>query len=181
MCDPTTLLITGATISAGSSVAQGISANSSARANAAMLGVQQQRRESKLALDLENSDRKFRTHTGAVQQKISVSGLTQGSFSDIIASDATERAMEVETLRWNAQNDVDNIEYQKSSELSRGRSAMAGGIINAVGTAVNSGSSYYKMTGLGDTGTAVNSIFSKPSGGYYHGPVNAPNYGNFTY
>lgn len=179
MCDPFSIAVTSAAVGAGGSIMQGMSAKRTADANAAALRVNADRREMKADFDIERTERQFQTQQGALRARIALSGITQGSFSDLIAADASERAMQVAGIEWSAQNDVDNLNFQASAAENQGRNAMTAGFINAAGSVVSSVGGYYKSAGLGATkSVSLDTAFTTL-------PSEVPNryagYGNYTY
>jgi hypothetical protein len=165
MCDPLSISIASAGVGAVGALQSGMAASNAARTNAAMLEVQAQRRDQKAAFEVRQAEHTFDVQQGALRNRVSTSGLTAGSFSDLFAADATEKALQVEGIKWSAKNDTDNLKDQASAERSKASSATTSMFFNAAGAVVGAAGGYYKSSNLGKGGaTSISSPFSSGDG-----------------
>lgn len=147
MCDPLSLTVVSAGIGAGGAIYSGIQGKSAHEANAAALEVQAKARETKSQFDIDQAQQRFTKTQGAAIAQIAKSGLTVGSFSDILSSNAGEASIEQEAIRYGANLDADGIRYRAASERTAGKSSEISGYINAAGAVVGAAGNYYKMSG----------------------------------
>lgn len=60
----------------------------------------------------------------------------EGSPSDVIKSTASEGAMDIGTIKWNARTAADTLAYKGRLSRQEGQNAMAGGIVGAAGSLI---------------------------------------------
>lgn len=140
------MMLVGTGISAAGSIAGGISANKTAKANAAALEEQARLRQEKGKYDIETQDRQFRRQQGKVLSAVGASGVSAASFLDILADDAAESALEKQAIKFGADADSSNLKRQASIQRQQGRAAMIGSIFSAAGSLA---SGYGKVTSYG--------------------------------
>lgn len=128
-----------------------MTAASAGRANAAALRAQAAARESKAVADVAAKEREFVRVDGSARNKIAGSGVSTGSFSDILNDQLTQKELAIETIRWGAKNDVNNLNYQADSAKSQGDQAAIAGYIKAGSAVVGGATNYYNSSGLSKT------------------------------
>ena len=172
MCEPTSIaMFASSAIGAAGSIKQGMDGAAAGSANAANLRIQAQRREMKADFDVAQTGHRFDMQQGALRARTAVSGITAGSFSDLFAADATERALEIDSIKWGAANDASNLRAQASDAESRGHNAMTAGFIGAAGSFAQGFGSYYKAQALGDTkGVSLETSFTRTPRSYQRQP-----------
>lgn len=113
----------------------------------------------KAAFDIETSKRESSRKIGTVRANIGGSGFDAQSFSEVLADDAAEAALEVAAIKYTGDLDAYEMRYagnidarqlrnQSASQRSSARDAEIGGWISGIGGAASS----------------LGSIFSKPTG-----------------
>jgi len=122
---------------AGSAVS-GITRYSEGRANAAALETAAAQRLEKAEFDVETVDRRARRQAGAVRNRIGTTGIDIASFSDVLADDARESALEKKAIRVSAEIDAQNLRFQAAGMKQNARMSLVSSVFD-MGTAVASG------------------------------------------
>jgi hypothetical protein len=158
MCDPgTALLAGGAAISAVGAISSGSAESKTDQQNADYARQQAQQRQqkanfdstarlAKMNFDIEQSQRNSTRKMGTIKASIAGSGLDVNSFSNVLADDAKEASLEVQSIRYTGNLDAYQIQYQGASEVSQlghqvaadeanAASAEEGGYLKAAGVA----------------------------------------------
>lgn len=130
MCDP----ITAGVISAGGAIYGGLSANRTARENAALLERQAVLRHEKAKVDIEAADIRARRALGSRDAAIGASGATAASFSDVIADDLATSALEKRLIKYGAAVDSANYRFQAQQQRQAGTDALIGAAFSAAGS-----------------------------------------------
>lgn len=138
MCDPVSALIGVSTaINVAGSVTKGLAAKQTADTNAAALEQQIAQREEKAKYDVELADRKYRRQAGAVRAAIGSTNLDISSFSDVLADDAAESALEKAAIKSGALVDEKNLYFQAQGQRQAGQNAQTGMYFNVAGDFAN--------------------------------------------
>lgn len=143
------LAVVGAAASIYGSVSAGNAEGKAARSNAQLLSNMANEREKKAAFDadtrlkkaafdIETAKRNAGRKSGTVRAGISASGFSQASFSDVLADDASEAALEQAAIKYTADLDAYEARYQGAQEARQLRS-QAAGQINAASDAERAG------------------------------------------
>lgn len=133
-------------LSVGGSLMQGSTASSAASANAANYRTQAALVQYKAKAEVEEQRRKFQRFQGEQLNDIGGSGLDARSFYGVLHDNAMEHALEVATIKWSAQNQVDQLMFQAKAAEAEGKSAKIASYINA-GKAVASAFSGLDISG----------------------------------
>lgn len=143
MCvDPVTMMVIGGAVGAAGNLFAGFSQKQSADANAAALETSAQQRAQKEKFDVERADVRYRRETGHVIAKAGSTNVDLQSFSDVLADDAKESALEQKAIHVSSQIDQANLRFQAAGQKAAGKTAMISGIFSAVGSVVKAGSDY---------------------------------------
>lgn len=135
MCaDPATMMVVGATVTAGGELYGGLSADKAGRQAQAQLEQQAQLRIAKGEYDAEDARVRFVRDKGAKVASAANSGTSMESFADVFADDAAEAALERQTIRYGAQMDAANLRAQGQAMRERGQNAKIGSMFAAAGS-----------------------------------------------
>lgn len=140
MCaDPISLsfMAVSAGISAAGALSSGAAQASAHGGNAAMLESQARLRMEKADFDIAAAERRFRKNEGVVVARAASTGIDMRSFSDILADDASESALEREAIRWSAQNESNFLMFQSEAQRRQASDARTAGYFNAAAGVVN--------------------------------------------
>lgn len=133
------LAIAGAATKVVGGIMQGNAEADAANTNAALLNDMAAEREKKAAFDaetrmkkaafdIETSKRAAGRQAGTVRAKVATSGFSQESFSEVLADDAAEAALEQSAIRYTAELDAYEARYQGQQEAKQLRAQAAGQI-----------------------------------------------------
>jgi len=140
MCvDPVTMMMVGGAVGAAGNLFAGFSAKQTADTNAAALENSAQQRAEKEKFDTERADNRFRRVQGAVIAKAGSTNIDLSSFSDVLADDAKESALEKQAIHVSSQIDQQNLRFQAAGQKAAGKTALISGIFNAAGSVVKAG------------------------------------------
>lgn len=137
------MALVGTAISAGGSLMGGIQAQQSADANAAALEQQGVARREKGKYDAEAAQRDLTRNEGALTNRIAGTGVTQDSFSDVMADTIAEGKLAQAAIKWGADREIANLQFQADASRSKGQSALFSGLIGAASAGV---AGYGKVT-----------------------------------
>lgn len=146
MCvDPVSLSFAAGAIGAVGNMIAGFSKKQEADANAAALENNALQRQEKAKFDIERADVKYRRVTGSTVAKIGSTGVDVSSFSDVLADDAKESALEKKAIQVSADIDSANLRFQAAGQRSQGQAALVTGIFGAASSVVSAGTGYQKI------------------------------------
>lgn len=103
--------------------------------NAAALETAAAQREQKAAYETELADRKFTRQEGHVRASIGQTGLATASFSDVLADDAAESALEKLAIKAGGKIEANNLRFQAAGQRVAGQNAIVESLFG-VGSAV---------------------------------------------
>jgi hypothetical protein len=162
--DPLSLAILG--VSTGlkmfGSIFAGNTEAAQAEANAALFEAQARARMAKARFDADKSRRDYERHAGKVQASIGKSGVDARNFSDIMADDAMEGALERAAIMWSGRTEADFLRYQGQVQQFNASAARTSGYIGAATAFVNGISSFRTASSAGGSGISLSSNFSSP-------------------
>lgn len=152
------IAVASAGIGVMSSLQQGKAAMAAAQTNAAGLRSQAVSAENKAAADAAQSRTRYERDKGVVESRIGTTGIDAGSFSDVLADDASEAALERALIRASGKAAANNLNFQAEAALAQGRDAKRASYLNAASSVVGAFSSAFKP-GSGISGTGGVSSF----------------------
>jgi hypothetical protein len=135
-------VVSGAVSAVGSFV-QASNAASVANANAKALERQAALRQEKAKFDADQATREYQRLRGRQEALAGKSGLDAGTFADLFADSAMESALEVAQIKWTADRESENLQFQADSQRAQGQMAKVGGFLEGVGTIVGTGAKLY--------------------------------------
>lgn len=164
MCDPVNLGLQ--VLSAGVQMVgqrkQTQATAAAAEANAAQLDVMAAREFEKAAFETEATEQQFRRAIGETKAAIGASGLTLGSFSDVIADAAQGNQMDKDAIQYGAATRAEQLRFQSTSERLEANSAKSAGRYQMLGTALGAVTSLVKMRPTTSNGVAITTPFQTP-------------------
>ena len=161
MCDPVSAIMFG--VQAAGAIAKGVQDSQAARANAAALETQKQARDQKAAFDTEQAGRKFERTQGATRAGIATTGIDVRSFYDVLADNASESALERKAIRYSADVDTANIEYQASAQRAAASNAFPNAVLGVATAAVGAYGRSQTMTYLNAKGSSTGGVVIGPA------------------
>lgn len=169
MCvDPVTLAIMGASAAVGvvGAAQTSKSQQAAAYANAQQVEEQAAERIKKGEFDAAESAREAFRQRGVVSARIGDSGIDAASFSDIMADDASEAALEREAIRYSSKAEANLLRRQGANFRTQAKDAEKAGYINAATAVVGAAAQGYKAgtkTGAGGSGIGTWTTTISPS------------------
>lgn len=146
-------------VSAAGSAMGGMMANSQAKAQAAAQNRQATLEAMQGDYAAQRKQEQVNQVTGAQIAGTAASGVTlEGSPSDVIASTASQGALDVGAIKWGAKVRADTFNYEAQLSRIQGRNAMAGGIMSGIGGLVG---------GLGKLGSSPSPTAQNPNATYF--------------
>lgn len=142
MCEPGTMMIAGAGLSAAGTLYGGISSNRAAKEAAAALEMQAQLRIQQGEYDAAQELRMHERDLGKKTASAAASGISLESFADVFADDAMESALARKTIRWGAQRDAANLRAQAAATKKQGKNSLIGSAFAAAGSLFSAGGKY---------------------------------------
>jgi hypothetical protein len=154
-----------------SSIGQAQQAKSAANYNAKVAENQAISARQEAAANADMQRRRSAKTLGSMQANYAASGVTlEGSPLEILEQSARESELDRQTILWSGESRAAGYEATADLERTRGKNAMASGMLSAAGTAIKGGASLAtsdfgsssKNSGLADPGSS-NFAFNKVS------------------
>lgn len=147
--DPFTLMFASAVIGGTGNLMQGFSQKRAADKQAAIMRQQAQDIMTKASFDIDNAERSFRRVEGANVARAAGSGISMGSFYDVLADDAQQASREQYRISYNARMQADAVLRGADLTQQQGTDKLVGSMFAAAGSVVNAYAPSFKGAGQG--------------------------------
>lgn len=131
MCDPFSIV---GGINAAGALYSGFSAAKNSETNAKALENQALNRVQKAKFDIERAETRFQRTQGTAIATGAATGVDIRSFSDVLADNAAEGALEKAAIQYGADRDIENLRFQAAGQRSNAKSQRIGAVFSAAGS-----------------------------------------------